>query len=68
MCVPCDSLKNEEQGLQYPDGHCEVGIDLWRKLNKYDFVSYPYKNFTSINELIKNYRIIPIRKGYYLTN
>ncbi len=42
--------KGEFQGILYPSGNVEIGIDVWRNLRKYDFASHKIYEFDNVAE------------------
>lgn len=59
--------KNEGtlQGIIYPNGKVEIGIDVWRDLNSFDFSSHRVYRYDSIKEAKNYYNLIKIRKYQY---
>lgn len=56
----------ELQGIIETDGTITLGIDAWRTLNKHDCASFPTKKFTSLAQMQRDYRMVKIRRGYYM--
>lgn len=72
MVVPKSIRKeytlHELQGLLEEDGTVKLGVDIWRSLDKNDDPSYPIINYPSLADVKLNYRLIKIRKGYFMPN
>ncbi len=55
----------EMQGILFPDGRIEIGIDLWRNLTKYDFASHPVFEYSSKKQLNMDYEVNAPRTTKY---
>ncbi len=46
---------NEMQGVLFPDGHVEIGIDVWRNLSRIDCASYPVERYRTLTDAKDKY-------------
>ena len=42
------------QGIEYPNGICAIGVDVWRNLDKHDCSSHEVLNYPN-KETVKRY-------------
>lgn len=47
-----------EQGIQYRDGSCKIGIDIWRSLDKSDTPSYSFITYADLETVKEDYYLV----------
>ncbi len=57
-----ENNEGELQGIWYPNGRIEIGIDVWRNLSTYDYASHKVWKYDSVNEAKKYYKFTKPRK------
>lgn len=57
-------VNNCLQGIIFPNGSVNIGVDVWRDLDKHDCSSHPVKRYASINDAMKDFHIVINHKNY----
>ncbi len=59
------NTSDKVSAILYPDGHVDVGIDVFRLLDKADSPSFEVTTYKNMCEVEKKYIPVKIERGYY---